>query len=100
MLNRIEIELINKWSNEYPLVFRWGWLDGAGLSLHQAIQQPEYGCPAVKLAKFRYELTEDGIIMALRDIYNFYYDRTGESYIKSYTHKAGAFYGIGTSNDL
>jgi hypothetical protein len=43
MLNRIEIELINKWSNEYPLVFRWGWLDGAGLSLHQAIQQPKYG---------------------------------------------------------
>lgn len=42
MLNRIEIEHIHRWSNEYPLVFRWGWFDG-GLSLHQAIQKPEYG---------------------------------------------------------
>lgn len=43
MLSRIEIENINRWSNEYPLVFRWGWFDGCGLSLHQAIQKPGYG---------------------------------------------------------
>jgi hypothetical protein len=36
-------------------------------------------------------LSENGVVTALRDIYNFYYEKTGESYIKSKTHKAGAF---------
>lgn len=43
MLTKIELELVNKRTQEYPLVFHWGWLDGCGLSLHQAIQQPGFG---------------------------------------------------------
>jgi hypothetical protein len=42
MLSKQELKLINDWSSEYPLVFEWGWLDG-GLTLHQAVQVPEYG---------------------------------------------------------
>jgi hypothetical protein len=43
MLTKAELEFVNKCSKEYPLVFRWGWLDGCGLSIHQAIGRPEYG---------------------------------------------------------
>jgi len=37
----------------------------------------------VNLAEFRYQLTEGGVIQALRDIYNHYHARTGDSYIKT-----------------
>ena len=37
----------------------------------------------MKLAEFSYQLTEGGIMVALRDIYNFYHDKTGQSYIKT-----------------
>jgi hypothetical protein len=36
-------------------------------------------------------LTEAGVVQSLRDIYNFYHDETGESYIKSCINKSGAF---------
>jgi hypothetical protein len=31
------------------------------------------------LAGFRGELTEVGLVQAIRDIYNFFYDKTGET---------------------
>lgn len=36
--------------------------------------------------------------MALRNIYNYYYNETGESYIKSGINKSGAFDGIRVGN--
>ncbi len=37
----------------------------------------------MNLAKFRQQLTEGGVIQALRDVYDFYHARTGDSYIKT-----------------
>ena len=33
---------IAEWSEEYPVVFRWGWRDGP-LSMKEAMEQPEFG---------------------------------------------------------
>lgn len=35
------------------------------------------------MAGFRGELTETGLVQAIRDIYNFFYDATGERYTKT-----------------
>ena len=43
MLNTIELKYIDKWTREYPLVFHWGWLDGYGLSMKEAMQNPGFG---------------------------------------------------------
>ncbi len=45
----------------------------------------------MRLAEFRLQLTDVGIVSALRDITDYYYLMTGESYINSYTRKAEAF---------
>lgn len=37
----------------------------------------------MNLAEFRCELSEGGVIQALRDVYDFYFAATGESYIKT-----------------
>jgi hypothetical protein len=50
----------------------------------------------VQVAKFRSItkgalLNENDVIIALREIYDYYYLVTGESYIKTFCNKAGAF---------
>lgn len=37
----------------------------------------------MQLAKFRHQNNENGVIDALRDIYNYYFEITGDSYIKT-----------------
>ena len=90
MLTKSELQAVFERAKSYPHVFRWGWADGP-LSIKQVAKTPGFGWPAVRLAEFRYQLTESGIVQALKDIYDYYYAMTGESYIKSYTRKANSF---------
>lgn len=61
----------------------WAWRDKYRLPLTDALKCPQYGWPSFGLASFRGELTEISLVQAIRDIYNFFYEKTGERYTKT-----------------